>query len=356
MKGINKRLDTLRQSLQLHKLDALLITRPENIRYLSGFTAGRDAKLLISAEHSYILTDGRYFQQVALESPGWELVKENTVGLDSLASICDNFKRIGFEGQDLSYDTFQQMEQKISARLLAYSNIVEQQRMIKDEDELECLRSAAHCGDRVFEQICKELQVGMSERSVANRIGWLLKESGCSKEAFDTIAVAGENAALPHGQPGAYSLQAGDMLTLDFGGFYQGYAGDMTRTVVIGKADSKLRKYYDYVLEAQQLGVSLVKAGVNCKELDQKVRDCFKKQGMDIYFNHGTGHGVGLEIHEAPRLSSSSQAVLAENMVVTVEPGIYIPGWGGIRIEDTVIVKNGGCEVITHSDKGLLII
>ncbi len=153
-----------------------------------------------------------------------------------------------------------------------------------------------------------------------------------------------------------YRLQSGDMLTLDFGGFYQGYAGDMTRTVAIEKASSRFRDYYLYLLEAQELGVSLVKAGANCKELDQKVRDCLGKYGLDRYFQHGTGHGLGLEVHEAPRLSSSSQAILEENMVVTVEPGIYIPGWGGIRIEDTVIVKNGGCEVITHSDKGLIII
>lgn len=333
-----------------------MITRPENIRYLSGFTGGRDARLLISDEHSYIFTDGRYFEQVAKESPAWELVKENAAGLDSLAGICDNFKRLGFESQDVNYDMFRQMQAKLKSELVALDGIVEQQRMIKDENELELLRTAAHYGDVAFQQIIKELRAGISEQYIANRIVWLLKEAGCTKEAFDTIAVAGENAALPHGQPGPYILKTGDMLTLDFGGFYQGYAGDMTRTVVIEKASGKLRDYYLYLLEAQQLGVSLVQAGADCKELDKKVRDYLKITGLDIYFQHGTGHGVGLEVHEAPRLSPSSKGILQENMVVTVEPGIYIPGWGGIRIEDTVIVKNGGCEVITHSDKGLLII
>ncbi len=356
MKIISTRIDKLRHSLPILKVDAFLVTRPENIRYLSGFTGGRDAKLLISDGNAWIFSDGRYIEQIARESPGWEFVKENTIGLDSLAGICDKFKRLGFESHDISYDMFQQMEQKLSAQLVALSNTLEQQRIVKDETELQMLRTAAHYGDMVFQQICQELQAGTSEQYIANRIVWMLKEAGCSKESFDTIAVAGENAALPHGQPGAYCLQAGDMLTLDFGGFYQGYAGDMTRTLAIDKLTSRFRDCYMYLLEAQQLGVSLVRAGANCKELDQKVRDCLKKPGLDIYFQHGTGHGVGLEVHEAPRLSPSSQAILEADMVVTVEPGIYIPGWGGIRIEDTVIVKNGGCEVITHSDKGLLII
>lgn len=357
MKTINStRINELRRSLELNKLEAVLITRPENIRYLSGFTGGRDARLLVSREHSYIITDGRYFEQAARESPDWELIKENAAALDSLAGICDNFKKLGFESQDISYNTYRQMQAQLKSELVPLVGIVEQQRTIKDENELEMLRMAAQHGDVVFDQIIKELRVGISERYIANRIVWLLKEVGCSKEAFDTIAVAGENAALPHGQPGPRLLKTGDMLTLDYGGFYQGYAGDMTRTVVIGKASSRLRDYYLYLLDAQQLGVSLVQAGACGREIDKKVRDCLKIFGLDIYFQHGTGHGVGLEVHEAPRLSPSGSGLLQENMVVTVEPGIYIPGWGGIRIEDTVIVKNGGCEVITHSDKGIIII
>lgn len=356
MKEINNRIHKLRQELALLQLDAFLVTRPENIRYLSGFTGGRDGRLLVTEERCYIFSDARYFEQIAVEAADWELVAGNGIGLDSLVSICDNFKRLGFESHDTSYDFYQQMEQKLPNKLAALTNTIEKFRMIKEETELASLRAAAGAGDTVFQQLCQELQPGLSEQYIANRIGWLLREAGCSKESFDTIAVAGANAALPHGQPGSYRLQSGDMLTLDLGGFYQGYSGDMTRTVVIEKASSKFRDYYLYLLEAQELGVSLVKAGVNCQELDRKVRDCLAKYGLDIYFQHGTGHGLGLEVHEAPRLSSSSQAILEENMVVTVEPGIYIPGWGGIRIEDTVIVKNGGCEVITHSDKGLIII
>lgn len=353
---MNTRIDKVRQELGAQEIDALLITRPENIRYLSGFTGGRDGKLLISGEKCYIFSDARYFVQIEMECPGWELVKVNGSGLDSLTNICDNFKRIGFESQDISFYFYQELQKKVKSELIGLLDAIEKNRVIKDESELLCLRAAAAVGDKVFFQLCQELQTGDSEVHIANRIAWLLKENGCSKESFDIIAVAGKNAALPHGQPGSYCIKAGDMLTLDFGGFYRGYAGDMTRTVAIEKADSRFEEYYHILLKAQQLGVSLVKAGTSCREIDQQVRECLAGYGLDQYFQHGTGHGVGLEIHEAPRVSLFSQDTLAENMVVTIEPGIYIPDWGGIRIEDTVIVKNGGCEVITHSDKGLLII
>jgi Xaa-Pro aminopeptidase len=233
---------------------------------------------------------------------------------------------------------------------------IERLRMVKGEPELELLREAARIGDRVFSRICAEIRVGQSEKQIANRIAYLLKEEGCSQESFPTIAVSGENAALPHGQPGERLILAGDMLTLDFGGFYQGYAGDMTRTVVLGQAAPDLVDVYSKVLKVQQLGVSMVRAGISGRQVDEEVRGTLADYGLDQYFQHGTGHGVGLEIHESPTLSRWYDDLLVPNMVVTVEPGIYIPGWGGVRIEDTVIVKEGGCEVITHSPKDLLII
>lgn len=356
MASIKQRIDKLRQELQTSNMEALLVTCPENIRYLSGFTGGRDARLLVEQEKKYIITDSRYFAQAALECPDWELVKTSTAGAEVLVSLTEGLANLGFESSDVSYDQFLQMKASLKPELLPAKGLVEKLRIIKDEAELDKLRTAAHIGDQVFTRICQVIKAGMSEQEVANLIVAGLKDGGCSKEAFDTIAVAGPNAALPHGQPGPYRLQPGDMLTMDFGGMYQGYAGDMTRTVVIDKADLQLRDYYLQLREAQELGVSLVQAGMDGKRLDQRVRDHLKKYQLDGYFTHSTGHGVGLEVHEAPRLSPSSQDMLEENMVVTVEPGIYIPGWGGIRIEDTVIVKKGGCEVITHSDKGLLII
>ncbi|MDD3365118.1 MAG: Xaa-Pro peptidase family protein [Syntrophomonas sp.] len=346
----------MRQFMKENRLDVFMVTKPENIRYLSAFSGGSDAKLVISSDGQYILTDSRYIEQAKRECPDWELMQEHVGRLDSLASICDKYNRLAVESHCLSYDQFQQYANRLKSELVPLANTIERHRVVKDELELDLLRTSARIGDSVFSQICLEIQEGVSEKHIANRITYLLKEGGSSRESFDTIAVAGENAALPHGQPGNRLLSRGDMLTLDFGGFYQGYAGDMTRTVMIGEASPKLRDIYQQVLEAQELGVSLINAGVSCREIDVQVREVLRKYGLDIYFQHGTGHGVGLEIHEIPRLSPLSDDILQEGMVVTVEPGVYIPGWGGVRIEDTVIVKKGGCEIITHSDKRLLII
>lgn len=332
------------------------MTKPENIFYLSAFTGGSDARLVVTSTDKYILTDGRYLQQVKRECSDWQLVQVRGAGLDSLAAICDKYSSLAVESNHLTYGLFIQLEASLKTKLHPQSNVIEEQRKIKDGEELERLRMAARVGDSVFKQICSELGPKLSEAHIANRISYLLKESGCSGESFPTIAVAGENAALPHGQPGNRQLQSGDMLTMDYGGFYKGYAGDMTRTVAIGEASPRLRDIYYRVLEVQQLGVANIRAGVNGREIDRLVRTGLEKYGLDIYFQHGTGHGVGLEIHELPNLSPLSDVVLEEDMVVTVEPGVYIPGWGGIRIEDTVIVKQGGCEVITASEKELLII
>jgi Xaa-Pro aminopeptidase len=332
------------------------VTKPENIRYLSNFTSGSDARLLISSDEKYIFTDGRYLEQAKRECPDWELIRVNGAGLDSLASICDKYNSLLVESHHVTYELYSRMTTELKTPLVPMAEIIEQLRAVKDDQELDMIRQAAKIGDIVFTRICQEIQVGVSERHLANRIAYIFKKEGCSGESFETIAVAGENAALPHGKPGDRLLKRGDMLTLDFGGFYHGYAGDMTRTVVLGEASPKLKEIYQQVLEAQELGVATVKSGISCREIDRQVRQRLADYDLDQYFVHGTGHGVGLEIHETPTLSTRSEAVLEENMVVTIEPGVYIPGWGGIRIEDTVIVKNGGCEVITRSDKGLLII
>ena len=332
------------------------MTKPENIRYLSGFTSGQDARLLISQHDRLVITDGRYLEQVKQECAEWDMIWVHGTGLDRLAAICDKYSSLLVEGHHLNYDLFQQLAAALKPQLFPVANLVENLRAVKDVTELDLLRQAAHIGDRVFIRICEEIKVGLSERHLANRIAYLLKEEGCSHESFPTIAVAGENAALPHGQPGARLLQYGDMLTMDFGGFYHGYAGDMTRTVAMGKIRPRVKDIYDRVREVQERGVSAIRAGVSCREIDRQVRRGLEKYRLHLYFQHGTGHGVGLEIHEIPSLSTWSESILEENMVVTVEPGIYVPGHGGIRIEDMVIVKNGGAEVITRSDKSLLII
>ncbi|WP_054692632.1 M24 family metallopeptidase [Syntrophomonas palmitatica] len=353
---MNQRLDKLLASLEQRGLGAFLVSKPENIRYLSGFSGGSDARLLILKGQGYILTDSRYFQQAASECPGWELVEEKPGSLEQLARICSHTGILGVEGAALSYTDYRHIEQALPGVIMPVNNIVEDLRLVKDQDELEHLRQAARIGDQVFALLINKLQIGMTERQAAAEIAYQLRLQGCDRESFDTIAVAGENAALPHGHPGDRALVSGDMLTLDFGGFYQAYAGDMTRTIGFGKISKLFCQRYACLLEAQLLGVSLVRAGAKCQEIDQAVREYLGKHDLASYFIHGTGHGVGLEVHEQPRVSSRSEEVLAENMVVTIEPGIYFPGWGGIRIEDTVIVKEGGCEIITLAHKELIII
>lgn len=350
------RMDKLRMKMEEHKLDAFLISKGENIWYLSNFTGGSDASLLITPTRQCIITDGRYFEQVARECPDWELVKNENGLIAALSGLCEGIQHIGIESHYMTVEVLNLLKDELKVEFHPCSNWIETQRLVKDETELEFLRSVAAIGDQVFSQICTEIRPGVPERHIAARIAFLLKEGGCSGESFDTIAVSGKNAALPHGQPSSKELASGDMLTIDMGGFYHGYAGDMTRTVAISEASSKLRDIYGKVLEAQELGVASVCSGMESREVDGIVRGQLKKYDLDRYFVHGLGHGVGLEIHEQPRVSYASDAVLEENMVVTIEPGVYIPGWGGIRIEDTVIVKNGGCEVITLSDKKLIII
>lgn len=352
---INKRLNNLREKFSSLNIDALLITKAENIRYISGFTGGSDAKLLVSERDNYIITDSRYTEQVSLECPEWQLIEQKPKQGIEWDKLLPKYNKIGFENS-ISYKDYAAFREIVGERLVSTENVIEKLRMIKDEEELNLLRKSAQIGTEVFQEIRNYIKVGITEKNVANQIEFLLKSKGCSKPAFDTIAVAGENAALPHGQPTNRVLQKGDMLTLDYGGFYEGYAGDMTRTVAIAHADSKLKDYYNKVLEAQKLGVSLVKAGAAAKDIDLAVRNKLESFGLGEYFAHGTGHGIGLEIHEIPSISLRSDIILQENMVVTIEPGIYIRGWGGIRIEDTVIVKANSCEVITHADKDLIIL
>lgn len=353
---MSKRILDLRLRMQRDNIDALIISKAENIRYLSGFTGGSDARLLIDLNNLFIVTDGRYVEQAKQECPDFEVIESLNLGLDRLKHICIKYKRLGLESHNLTYAAYQQLSNLLDLELLPLVDYVEKQRLVKDEEELSSLRKAAAIGDRVFQDILSFIKKGIKERDIAAQIVFQLKKYGCDKESFDTIVLAGENAAYPHGLPGERVLSSGDMLTMDYGGFFNGYAGDMTRTVAIESADNRLRNYYAILLEAQMIGLEKVSAGVAAVEVDKSVRNFLHQYGLDQYFVHGTGHGVGLEIHEAPRLSRSSDIILQENMTVTVEPGIYIPGWGGIRIEDTVIVKAHGYERITHSDKELILI
>jgi Xaa-Pro aminopeptidase len=336
--------------------DAFLVAKPANIRYLSGFTSGEDAYLLVDGDGPTLVSDARYSSQAALECPDCVYEEHGGDPLDRVCAFGIKYKRLALEAAVISQREYARLEAKLGARLLPVENWVEDLRLVKNEAECERLRRAAALSGAVFAGLLEALQPGMRERDIAARLEYELKLAGAEALAFPTIAAAGANAALPHAKPGEYRIRPGDMLTVDWGGKVDGYVSDMTRTVAVVSASQRFKDEYARVLEAQEIGLSAVRAGVRTDEVDAKVRKALARYGLAAYFAHGTGHGIGLEIHEAPSVSPRSSVFLTRNMVITIEPGIYIPGYGGIRIEDSVIVTPQGAELITPVDKAFTII
>ena len=350
-----ERVNRLRRLMESRGLEAMVVTKRENRFYLSGFT-GTDGVVLVTGDRTCLVTDRRYTEQALSECQGWEVVEAEADYLQVIGELTCGRGPVGFESRHITYDQYLKLHGIIGDRLQAQAGLVEELRKVKDDAEIASIRTAVAIGDAAFDDLLKIIGPGWSERDIAWEMVKLLRQKGCSKEAFDVIAVSGRRASLPHGQPSDKRLEPGEMLTLDFGGFYSGYAGDTTRTLAVGEIPARLKEVYFSVLDAQMAAIEAVRAGVFCREIDQAARTCLKRHGLDSYFAHSTGHGLGLEVHEAPGVGSKSDEVLVENMVITVEPGVYIPGWGGVRIEDVVVVRENGCEVLTKAEKDLLII
>lgn len=327
-----------------------IVSHPANMYYLSGFSG--EGVLFIDVERQIILTDGRYLEAAAAECPGFEARQTSD---QNLVELSGGSKKVGIESTHVTYQRFQTWQRIIGEKLQPQAALIEQLRSVKDESEIDLIREAVHIGDQVYLTILPMLQPGISERAVALEIDHQLKLMGCDKEAFETIVISGRRTSMPHGKPSEKEIEKGELVTMDFGGFYRCYAGDMTRTVAVGKSCSRTRSMYGRVLEAQLEAIATVEAGRTCREVDEAARRVFKKYELDSYFLHSTGHGLGLEIHEMPAVSSRSETVLKENMVITIEPGVYLQDWGGVRIEDVVLVKSGGHQVLTKSGKDLVV-
>lgn len=349
--SLETRLNRLLELMAGEGFDGMLITDPANIYYLSGFTG--EGTLLVTEQKRYLITDPRFTEQAGQELSGFEIQGLPT---DGWVSLTRDLKRVAFEAENVTFQRYQTWYQTLGDKLLPAKPLVEQLRLLKDETELEKIRTAVRIGDDVFQDLLPEIRPGVSERYLGIFIEHRLRVRGCEKEAFDTIVVSGKRSSLPHGRPADKTLEVGDVVTFDFGGLYQNYAGDMTRTVVVGKSCSRSRDIYSRVLEAQMTGVEAIKPGKTCREVDLAVREVFARNNLDQYFAHSTGHGVGLGVHEAPSVSRRNETVLQEGMVITVEPGLYIPDWGGVRIEDVVLVKGNGHEVLTGTTKDLMVI
>lgn len=352
---------SLRSSLHKNRIDALLVTHLPNIRYLCGFTGSAGA-LLVSESKCVFFTDRRYAEQVKEEVEGAKAVVRATGPLTSAGAwLKANWKlrgkRLGIEGESMTVAARQKLAKVLPAGFLLKSSplLVEQARMIKDEREIGRMREAAQLGAKIFDRAVEMIQPGISEMEVAGEMEFTARRAGADEMSFPTIIASGKRSALPHGRASKAVIPAQGFVVCDFGVILAGYCSDETRTVHLGKPSSEAKAAYAAVLAAQEAAVGMVKAGVTAEEVDAAARKVLKKLGLARYFTHSTGHGVGLEIHESPRIAVGQKEALRSGMVITVEPGVYLPGKWGIRIEDTVVVTNNGCEVITPTSKELLV-
>ncbi len=354
---MNNRVEVLLKKLMEKEMDAMIIYGEMNRRYLSGFT-GSSGILYISKSKQIIITDFRYIEQASKQCVGYEVVNQGNVGaIKTLHQIIleDGVKRIGFESSGVTYCQFNELkEELVEVQLIATIDLVEDIRMIKDENELALIKKAAQIADSAFEHILPFLKIGISEIDVALELEFFMKKNGAEKLSFDTIVASGKNSSLPHAHPTNKKLQKGDFLTMDFGCVYEGYCSDMTRTVVLGTVREEQKLIYNTVLNAQLEALAVLKAGPTGQEVDGVARDIIDGAGYAENFGHGLGHSLGLEVHENPRLSLKGTVRLLPNMMMTVEPGIYIPNFGGVRIEDLVCITENGYVNFTHSKKDLI--
>jgi Xaa-Pro aminopeptidase len=349
------RMTKLRRLMGERGLDAVWLSSPANIRYFSGFTGG-SSYLLLLPESAYLITDSRYDEQAAAEAPDWTVEKSQDKEAD-LHRLGAGAVTWGVEEESLTWGVFRQWQSALpGARAVELSQELSRLRQRKDHEELALMRRALAMTDEAFSYILTVIKPGLRERDIDRELSFFLREKGASGGSFDFIVASGVRSSMPHGTATDKVLETGDFVTMDFGCIYEGYCSDFTRTVCLGEPSAKQREIYDIVLQAQLAGLGALGPGVACREADRVARDLITEAGYGEHFGHGLGHAVGLEIHESPRLSSKSEAVLEPGMVLTVEPGIYLPGWGGVRIEDMALITKNGAEVLTQSSKEFIIL
>ncbi|MFC2015909.1 M24 family metallopeptidase [Chloroflexota bacterium] len=347
------RLARLRRILLDNEVDAILVGKPENRRYLSGFT-GSAGFLLISAEDAVLATDFRYYEQVGRESPEFELVKIERTLKEVLPPLLSDrgIVRLGFESQHVTVDQYETWSQATEGvEWVALKDTVETLRAVKDEVEIEALRRSAALTDDSFAHMLEVIKPGMSERQVAWEIEAYMRTHGATRVAFDLIVAVGPNGALPHARPGDRIIEEGEPIVFDIGCVVDGYSSDMTRTICLGQPSSKYLEVWDLVLKAQEAAEAGIRAGLSGVEADLLARDLIVEAGYGDFFGHGLGHGVGLAVHEGPNASPRSTDTLASAMSLTIEPGIYLPGEFGVRIEDLVIIRDEGIEILSSTPK-----
>jgi len=350
---MNRRLEKLRQKLEENQLEAILVSQTENRRYLSGFT-GSAGLLLVSKTRAILATDFRYTEQAQAQAPDFDIVRiegEPQKWFPDLISSA-GAKKIGFEANDISFSTYRKLVAAEGEKeLVPTEELVESLRMMKDEKELEFIIRAVELAEAALEQVLPRISPGKTEREVAWQIEKSLRERGSESVPFELIVASGPNSALPHARPTDRPLLPGEPVVIDVGARWEGYTSDITRTIILGNDDSAFARIYDLVLGAQLTAIATIAAGMSGEQADALARTVIEQGGYGQAFGHGLGHGVGLATHELPRLGRGSSTVLSDGMVFTIEPGIYIAGWGGVRIEDTVVMERGKVRVLSQTKK-----
>lgn len=351
------KLTKLRESFAENQIDAFLITSGYNRRYITGFT-GTAGVAIITNEKAMFITDFRYAQQAQKEITGFEILQHTKPIMEEVGIQLEKMgvKSVGFEKDDMTYGMFEIYQKAVKSELVPVSGLVEKIRLIKTEQEIKIIKVAANIADAAFNHIITYITPGKTELEVSNELEFFMRKQGASSSSFDIIVASGLRSALPHGVATEKIIEKGDFVTLDFGALYNGYISDLTRTVAIGEPSEQLKEIYQIVLEAQLKSLDEIKPGMTGIQADAVARDHIKSKGYGESFGHSLGHGIGLEVHEGPGLSFRSKTVLEPGMVITIEPGIYVPGVGGVRIEDDTVVTSTGNEKLTHSTKELLIL
>lgn len=352
------RVNKVRELAKEKQIQALLINRPEDRYYLSGFS-GSNAYLLLLEKQNYLITDFRYVEQAKNETEGFEIrMYQRSELYNTIADILteNNLSELTLDSSAVTYQEYSTFKDSLDIDLRMIPNILREIRSVKEQKEIDIIQAAQSISEKAFTKMIDKIRPGVSERDLSVELEYQMLLLGASRIAFPNIVASGKRSALPHGRATDKLIEDGDFITFDFGAYYEGYCADMTRTVVVGHYSEKQKKIYDIVLEAQLTAINYAKAGVTGKELDGVARDLIAQAGYGDYFGHGLGHGIGKVVHEAPSANQTSQDILQPNQIISIEPGIYIPEWGGVRIEDLIVIKEDGNINLNKLTKELMVI
>jgi Xaa-Pro aminopeptidase len=355
---IRRRLKAVRVLMTSLRLQSMLVTELAHVRYLTGFS-GSSGLCIITLAKQFFITDRRYKSQALQEVHGSKIIiaKKNLFPVLAEKKLIPTGSRAGFESRHISVADMKSLKRLLPQRhFIPATSILENVTAIKDDKEIELIRYAASISDKVFKKLLTLVRPGVYEYDIAAEISYLQRKYGAERDAFDPIVASGERGALPHARASKKKIRRGDMVVLDFGCYYHGYCSDITRTIAVGNPSADMKKVYQIVLDAQKKAIEVVRNGVAARSIDAVARNHIRQNGYGRYFFHSLGHGIGIHVHDPLRISAISTAVLETGNVITIEPGIYIPGQGGVRIEDDIVVCENDCDILTTSSKELIIV